>query len=79
MADRSVIEWTQATWNPTTGCDKVSTGCDNCYALALAARLQRMGSASISRTVILACQARVSGLRCIALPSTCRVGGAPRG
>jgi protein gp37 len=44
MADRSAIEWTEATWNPTTGCDRVSAGCDNCYALALAARLQRMGS-----------------------------------
>lgn len=44
MADRSAIEWTQATWNPTTGCDRVSAGCDNCYALALAARLQAMGS-----------------------------------
>lgn len=45
MADRSAIEWTQATWNPTTGCDRLSAGCDNCYALTLAARLQRMGSA----------------------------------
>jgi protein gp37 len=45
MADRSAIEWTESTWNPTTGCDRVSAGCDNCYALALAARLQAMGSA----------------------------------
>ncbi|WP_018501415.1 DUF5131 family protein [Parafrankia discariae] len=44
MADRSAIEWTEATWNPTTGCDRVSVGCDNCYALALAARLKAMGS-----------------------------------
>ncbi|MGH3929611.1 MAG: DUF5131 family protein [Pseudonocardiaceae bacterium] len=44
MADRSPIEWTQATWNPTTGCDRVSAGCDNCYALTLAARLKAMGS-----------------------------------
>lgn len=43
MADRSAIEWTTATWNPTTGCDRISPGCDNCYALALAARLQAMG------------------------------------
>jgi protein gp37 len=43
VADRSAIEWTQATWNPTTGCDRVSTGCDNCYAMALAARLKAMG------------------------------------
>jgi protein gp37 len=45
MADRSGIEWTEATWNPTTGCDRVSPGCDNCYALTLAKRLQAMGSA----------------------------------
>ncbi|MGH3800082.1 MAG: DUF5131 family protein [Pseudonocardiaceae bacterium] len=44
MADRSPIEWTQATWNPSTGCDRVSAGCDNCYALALAQRLKAMGS-----------------------------------
>lgn len=43
MADRSGIEWTEATWNPTTGCDKMSSGCDNCYALTLAKRLQAMG------------------------------------
>ncbi len=43
MADRSAIEWTAATWNPTTGCDRISAGCDNCYALALAGRLKAMG------------------------------------
>ena len=43
MADRSAIEWTEATWNPTTGCDRVSAGCDNCYALTLAKRLKAMG------------------------------------
>jgi hypothetical protein len=32
MAHGSAIEWTQATWNPTTGCDRLSAGCDNCYA-----------------------------------------------
>ena len=45
MADRSAIEWTEATWNPTTGCDRISTGCDNCYALLLAGRLKAMGVA----------------------------------
>ncbi|MGW1768586.1 DUF5131 family protein [Streptomyces sp. NPDC002073] len=45
MSDRSPIEWTEATWNPTTGCDRVSSGCDNCYALTLAKRLKAMGSA----------------------------------
>lgn len=32
MADGSAIEWTDATWNPVTGCSKIATGCDNCYA-----------------------------------------------
>ncbi|MFY1635802.1 DUF5131 family protein [Solwaraspora sp. WMMB335] len=44
MADRSAIEWTESTWNPTTGCDRISQGCDNCYALSLAKRLKAMGS-----------------------------------
>ena len=37
------IEWATHVWNPTTGCDRVSEGCDNCYALALAKRLKAMG------------------------------------
>src|SRR5580658_4659864 len=45
MADRSSIEWTEATWNPTTGCDRTSPGCDRCYALTLAKRLKAMGVA----------------------------------
>lgn len=45
MADKSSIEWTEATWNPTTGCDRISVGCDNCYALTLAKRLKAMGNA----------------------------------
>jgi protein gp37 len=40
----SRIEWTEVTWNPTTGCDRISPGCDNCYALTLAKRLKAMGS-----------------------------------
>ncbi|MEX1092732.1 MAG: phage Gp37/Gp68 family protein, partial [Acidimicrobiia bacterium] len=40
MSDRSAIEWTEATWNPVTGCTKVSTGCDNCYAEAFAERFR---------------------------------------
>src|SRR5581483_2485730 len=36
MAGRSSIEWTHSTWNPVTGCTKVSRGCDNCYAHAIA-------------------------------------------
>lgn len=49
MADGSAIEWTEATWNPTTGCDRVSPGCDNCYALTLAKRLKGMGSKRYQR------------------------------
>jgi protein gp37 len=44
VADGSSIEWTEATWNPTTGCDRISTGCDHCYALTLAKRLKAMGA-----------------------------------
>jgi protein gp37 len=43
MATPTGIEWTEVTWNPTTGCDRISAGCDNCYALALAKRLKAMG------------------------------------
>lgn len=43
MGDKSAIEWTDATWNPTTGCDQVSPGCDNCYALSWAGRMKAMG------------------------------------
>lgn len=41
MSDSTGIEWTDATWNPTTGCTAVSAGCDNCYAERLANRLHQ--------------------------------------
>lgn len=44
MAANTHIEWTERTWNPTTGCDRISAGCDHCYALTLAKRLKAMGS-----------------------------------
>ncbi len=44
MSERSSIEWTDATWNPVTGCTKVSPGCRFCYAERLSARLQAMGN-----------------------------------
>ena len=44
MGDNSAIEWTDATWNPVTGCTKVSPGCKNCYAERLALRLRAMGN-----------------------------------
>lgn len=40
MADASDIEWTDATWNPVTGCTKISPGCDNCYAARFAERFR---------------------------------------
>jgi protein gp37 len=43
MANRSPIEWTEATWNPVTGCTKISPGCAHCYAERMAMRLQAMG------------------------------------
>lgn len=43
MAANSSIEWTEATWNPVTGCNKVSPGCKNCYAERMANRLAAMG------------------------------------
>jgi len=45
MAVGTTIEWTEVTWNPTTGCDRISAGCDHCYALTLAKRLKAMGQA----------------------------------
>jgi protein gp37 len=49
MGDRSAIEWTEATWNPTTGCDRISSGCDNCYAMTLSRRLKAMGQPRYQR------------------------------
>jgi len=43
MGINSAIEWTESTWNPTTGCTKISSGCKNCYAERMARRLQAMG------------------------------------
>jgi len=46
MAQASSIEWTETTWNPVTGCTKVSPGCANCYAERMARRLQAMGQSN---------------------------------
>ncbi len=43
MAAQSSIEWTEATWNPVTGCTKISQGCKHCYAERMAKRLQKIG------------------------------------
>ena len=44
MGGKSKIEWTERTWNPVTGCSKISSGCQNCYAAKMATRLKAMGS-----------------------------------
>ena len=49
MATISNIEWTEATWNPVTGCTKISPGCKHCYAERMARRLQAMGQANYAR------------------------------
>lgn len=46
MSTKSSIEWTESTWNPITGCSKISSGCKNCYAERMAKRLQAMGQAN---------------------------------
>jgi protein gp37 len=45
MGTNSSIEWTESTWNPTTGCDILSPGCEHCYAERMSLRLQAMGRA----------------------------------
>jgi len=46
MASNSSIEWTESTWNPVTGCTKISPGCKHCYAERMAKRLKAMGQAN---------------------------------
>ncbi|MCA1636977.1 MAG: phage Gp37/Gp68 family protein [Acidobacteria bacterium] len=46
MASGSPIEWTESTWNPVTGCNKISPGCKNCYAERLSKRLKAMGQSN---------------------------------
>src|SRR5207237_9765347 len=46
MALKSPIEWTESTWNPLTGCTKISPGCKHCYAERMALRLQAMGQSN---------------------------------
>ena len=43
MAEKSKIEWTESTWNPITGCTKISEGCQHCYAERMTRRLHAMG------------------------------------
>lgn len=59
MGEKSAIEWTEATWNPVTGCTKISPGCDNCYAERLALRLQAMGQPNYANGFELTLQERM--------------------
>jgi protein gp37 len=61
VSQNSAIEWTEATWNPTTGCDRISPGCDHCYALTLAGRLKGWASRATSATATRARPAPGSG------------------
>ena len=56
MAAQSDIEWTEATWNPVTGCTKISPGCAHCYAERMARRLQAMGQANYANGFALTLQ-----------------------
>ena len=49
MAQASGIEWTESTWNPVTGCTKLSPGCKHCYAERMALRLRAMGQPNYAR------------------------------
>ena len=54
---RSGIEWTERTWNPVTGCTKISAGCKYCYAEVMARRLRAMGAAGYENGFIVSCHA----------------------
>lgn len=51
MSDKTGISWTDATWNPVSGCTRVSAGCDNCYAVEMTKRLDKMGKEKYSGLV----------------------------
>jgi protein gp37 len=56
LINRTTIEWTESTWNPVTGCDKVSPGCNHCYAEPMARRLKAMGQPNYRQGFKLALQ-----------------------
>jgi protein gp37 len=62
MAANSRIEWTESTWNPLTGCTKISPGCKHCYAERMAMRLQAMGQPNYARGFELAMHENAVGL-----------------
>lgn len=57
MATQSTIEWTEQTWNPTTGCTKISPGCKHCYAEVMSKRLCAMGTPGYQNEFVLTLQA----------------------
>jgi protein gp37 len=59
MAQNSAIEWTETTWNPLTGCTKISPGCKHCYAERMSLRLQAMGQANYANGFRLTLQAHM--------------------
>ena len=59
MAFNTSIEWSSSTWNPVTGCTKISPGCDHCYAERLAFRLQAMGQPNYANGFKLTVQERM--------------------
>ena len=52
MGQQTAIEWTDATWNPVTGCTEVSPGCDNCYARTFAERFVVSKAIPMSKALI---------------------------
>jgi protein gp37 len=62
MGAKSPIEWTEATWNPVTGCTKISPGCDHCYAERMANRLKLMGQRNYVNGFKLTLQPHTLGL-----------------
>jgi protein gp37 len=62
MAAKSAIEWTQSTWNPVTGCTKISPGCKHCYAERMSKRLLAMGQANYANGFRLTLQPHMLGL-----------------
>jgi protein gp37 len=62
MAVQSSIEWTGSTWNPVTGCTRISAGCQNCYAERMARRLQAMGQIHYAKGFAVACHAQALDL-----------------
>ena len=62
MSANSAIEWTESTWNPLTGCTKISPGCKHCYAERMALRLQAMGQPNYANGFNLTLHENVLGL-----------------